>query len=123
MMRMPIAEVRRRLPFGVEALPEGGAHARVWAPRHKRVDVVLADDSVRWRLDREMGGCHSAFIPALRPDDTYWFALDGGPLRPDPCSRFQPEGPHGPSQLIDPTTFHWTDTTWRGVEREGQILY
>ena len=42
---------------------------------------------------------------------------------PDPASRFQPEGPHGPSQIIDPSRFAWTDGAWRGCELEGQIVY
>ena len=120
---MPAATVRRRLPFGVEPLPDGGAHVRVWAPGRTRVELVLADTSGRWRLDRDAGGCHAAAIPALRPGDRYWLTLDGGPLRPDPCSRFQPDGPHGPSQVVDPTSFPWTDDHWRGIGREGQVLY
>src|SRR5262249_30957418 len=42
---------------------------------------------------------------------------------PDPASRFQPDGPHGPSQVIDPFAFQWTDEAWKGVGLEGQILY
>ncbi|HSG39093.1 MAG TPA: malto-oligosyltrehalose trehalohydrolase, partial [Thermoanaerobaculia bacterium] len=46
-----------------------------------------------------------------------------GDAFPDPASRFQPEGPHGPSQVVDPSTFQWTDRDWRGVTREGQVIY
>jgi maltooligosyltrehalose trehalohydrolase len=42
---------------------------------------------------------------------------------PDPASRFQPEGPHGPSQVIDPSAFAWTDADWKGLTLEGQVLY
>jgi maltooligosyltrehalose trehalohydrolase len=48
---------------------------------------------------------------------------DGDRLYPDPASRFQPYGPHGPSQIIDPRTFQWTDGMWPGVHLEGQVIY
>src|SRR5262249_47564714 len=49
--------------------------------------------------------------------------LDGGNRLPDPASRYQPEGPHGPSQIVDPTAFRWTDKAWPGVELAGQVIY
>ena len=42
---------------------------------------------------------------------------------PDPASRFQPEGPHGPSQVVDPNAFEWSDKNWQGVTRQGQVVY
>ena len=48
---------------------------------------------------------------------------DGAERFPDPASRFQPLGPHGPSQVVDPTAFAWTDAAWRGVALERQVLY
>lgn len=53
----------------------------------------------------------------------YRFCLEGGDFLPDPCSRFQPEGPHGPSQVVDPSSFRWTDQAWRGLGPRGQVLY
>ena len=44
-------------------------------------------------------------------------------LRPDPASRYQPDGPHGPSAIVDPAAFRWTDSGWRGVRRDGQVIY
>jgi len=97
---------------------------RVWAPACQRVDLVLADDTAACRpLDRDPDGYHSAFVAELRAGDRYWFALDGERLRPDPCSRFQPEGPHGPSQVIDPGAFQWTDAAWEGVGAERNAVY
>src|SRR5262249_43740293 len=58
------------------------------------------------------------------PGSLYRYLLDRGPTPyPDPASRFQPDGPHGPSQVIDPSAFRWTDGAWRGRGRDGQILY
>ena len=53
----------------------------------------------------------------------YRFRLDGENSYPDPASRFQPEGPHGPSQIVDPAAFGWTDRDWCGIHIEGQVIY
>ncbi len=54
----------------------------------------------------------------------YQFKLDNDDyLYPDPESRFQPQGPHGPSQVVDPAAFQWTDAEWKGIDPEGQIVY
>src|SRR2546428_6401270 len=73
---------------------------------------------------RESNGYYSGPVPPAKAGDRYRFRLDSkSDLRPDPASRFQPEGPHGPSQVIDPSSFHWSDTNWPGVRREGQVIY
>lgn len=53
----------------------------------------------------------------------YRYRLDGANAIPDPASRFQPEGPHGPSQIIDPSSFEWTDQNWKGRNARGQVIY
>jgi maltooligosyltrehalose trehalohydrolase len=118
-----VSAVSRRFPAGAEVIAGVGVHVRVWAPNRGQVDVVRADEDARWPLERDRDGYWSALIGELRSGDRYWVCLDGNQLRPDPCSRFQPEGPHGPSQIVDPAPFGWTDAAWRGVRREGQILY
>jgi maltooligosyltrehalose trehalohydrolase len=115
---------QRRLSAGLEIQPGGLVHARVWAPARKVVDVVLDANRARtWRLAPEDDGFFGGEIAGLGPGDRYWLRLDGLALRPDPASRFQPDGPHGPSAIVDPQAFAWTDGAWRGVEPEGQVLY
>ena len=118
---MPIA-VQRRLPVGAEPAADG-THFRVWAARRKKVEVVL--DGLRTlELGRERDGYFSGFVDGVHTGMLYQFRLDGdGPLRPDPASRFQPEGPHGPSQIVDPFSYRWTDEQWAGARIEGQVLY
>ena len=54
----------------------------------------------------------------------YRYRLDGNPgLFPDPAARFQPDGPHGPSQVVDPHQFAWNDFAWKGVPADDQVLY
>ena len=62
-------------------------------------------------------------VPDARPGDTYCFAFDDGRTRPDPVSRSQPHGVHGPSQVVDPDAFSWSDEDWRGIALEDYIFY
>ena len=111
----------RRLPIGAEVAPRGGAHFRVWAPRASTVEVDLGERRIP--LASGPDGYHAGLVPSVRPGARYTFRLDGGPRYPDPASRFQPDGPHGSSEVIDPGAFRWTDQRWPGVPREGQVLY
>ena len=116
----------RRLPVGAEVLPEGGVHFRVWAPRRRRVEVILegAGQGAAFRLEPEDGGYFSAFVERASDGTLYRYRLDGDDyLYPDPASRHQPEGPHGPSRVVDPTRFRWTDDGWQGASLKGQVVY
>ena len=114
--------MKRRLPIGAEPV-RGGVHFRVWAPHARSVDVVLARSGERVALAAEGNGYFSGLAAGARPGDLYGFSLDGGDARPDPASRFQPDGPHGLSQVIDPGAFRWTDGGWRGLPAERPVLY
>jgi maltooligosyltrehalose trehalohydrolase len=74
-------------------------------------------------LEREDDGFFSGVITDVRTGDRYWYRLDRERLRPDPVSRFQPDGPHGASAFVDPLAFTWRDAHWKGVPREGQVVY
>jgi maltooligosyltrehalose trehalohydrolase len=114
----------RRLPIGAEPLSHGGCHFRVWASRRKQVEVVLAGSHERrTTLSAEREGYFSGVVEQAKVGDLYWFRLDGDRRFPDPASRFQPDGPHGPSQIVDPSSFPWTDHDWPGVRLAGQVIY
>ncbi len=109
------------MPIGAELTGDGSAHVRVWAPHAPRVEVVTGRGRVA--LDSEGGGYFSGTIAAAA-GERYHFGLgDDEKLYPDPVSRFQPEGPHGPSEIVDPAAFRWTDRQWTGVSREGLVVY
>jgi maltooligosyltrehalose trehalohydrolase len=107
-------------PVGAQVF-EGGTAFRVWAEKRKSVSVMVG--KTEHALRRENEGYFSASVPGLGAGDTYTFRLDGGDPFPDPASRFQPEGPHGPSQIIDPSVFRWRDRDWPGIELARQVIY
>jgi maltooligosyltrehalose trehalohydrolase len=117
--------LERKVPVGAE-IADGGAHFRVWAPHSRKAAVQLSSsahgETKTVPLDPETNGYFSALIADASPNMLYKFQLDSGAF-PDPASRFQPEGPHGPSQIVDPGAFRWTDHAWRGVQRDGQVIY
>jgi maltooligosyltrehalose trehalohydrolase len=118
------ANQQRRLPIGAEVQPGGGVHFRVWSPRRRQVQVVLPDTGERICLDAEPEGYFSGIAPRACAGQRYGYQLDDEPrLYPDPASRSQPEGPHGHSEIIDPSTFEWQDEHWKGVSLKGQVLY
>jgi maltooligosyltrehalose trehalohydrolase len=76
------------------------------------------------RLSPQSSGYFGALVPGAEPGDRYRFRLDGeAQLYPDPASRYQPEGPHGPSEVVDPARFRWQDQAWQGRRLKGQVIY
>ena len=113
----------RRLPVGAEIRPQGGVHFRVWAPNAHEVAVEIEDRKPH-ALSPEADGYFSVLIEEAGAGARYRFRLDGRePALPDPASRFQPEGPHGPSEVVDPVRFAWNDGDWRGIPQERLVIY
>jgi maltooligosyltrehalose trehalohydrolase len=118
------------LHIGANILPQGGTYFCVWAPRRHSVEVVIeggaeqGSNGMIFELAPDDQGYFSGIIRSVGDGALYRYRLDGGAgLYPDPASRYQPEGPHGPSQVIDPKRFKWTDHDWRGVNPRGQVIY
>jgi maltooligosyltrehalose trehalohydrolase len=122
----PGALPQRRLPIGAE-LTASGVHFRVWAPDHYRVGVLFEGNTRRssaLELTAEPGGYFSGLARGAAAGERYSLTLDDEPRPyPDPASRSQPDGPHGPSEIIDPAAFAWSDAGWRGCELAGQVIY
>src|SRR5271163_1945200 len=117
------AEPVRRLPVGAEPQPDGGVHFRVWAPRCREVAVEI-EGAEPAALQAETDGYFALWSQSAQAGMRYRFRLDRGKVAlPDPASRFQPDGPHGPSEIVDPESFAWTDGAWRGVAREHLVIY
>ncbi len=112
----------RRFPVGAECSAQG-VHFRVWAPKRGSCAVSIDGVPEPAPLVREPSGHFSGLVPQARAGSSYRFLLDGESAFPDPTSRFQPEGPHGPSEVIDSSAFRWSDAAWPGVSLQGQIIY
>jgi maltooligosyltrehalose trehalohydrolase len=121
-----MTEAKRRLPIGAEVLPDGVSF-RLWAPGHKKVEVVIEGGgdnapAACCELKQEEEGYFSGTCSEAREGSLYRYRLGGGDSFPDPASRFQPLGPHGPSRVVSPR-FDWSDQQWTGVGREGHVIY
>jgi maltooligosyltrehalose trehalohydrolase len=119
----------RRLPIGAEILSDGKVSFRVWAPKPKRIYLVVNGASANspreeFRLQDEGNGYFSLLTDRATAGTRYGFRLDRSDrILPDPASRFQPDGPVGLSQVVDPSTFKWTDEKWEGAGTRGQVIY
>ena len=102
-------------------LHEDGAAFRVWARNHKSASVRIKNRD--YPLQLEGDGYFVGDVKGVRAGDTYGFLLSGEGPFPDPASRYQPEGPHGPSQIIDPSRFAWSDQAWQGIKLAHQVIY
>ena len=114
------------LPQGAET-SASGVHYRLWAPVCRHVDLVTydANGDVRreLRMTRTEGGYFHTFDEGAAAGALYKFRLDEGPAFPDPASRWQPQGVHGPSMAIDPETYAWSDGEWQRPAFRDLVIY
>jgi malto-oligosyltrehalose trehalohydrolase len=113
------------LPFGAEIVPgdaPAGVRFRLWAPRTTKVALILETSQAPIPMQRELDGWWSVATDRASPGSRYRYRVDDGDY-PDPASRYQPDGVHGPSEVIDPGAYRWSDTGWRGRVWEELIIY
>ena len=111
---------------------------RLWAPEAHKVELHLRRGGCRvcvFTLARDLAplcpsadlapgpGLWAARVEDARPGDRYAFAVDGADPKPDPASRFQPDGVHGWSEIVDPGAFTWTDDGWSGLDPRHAAIY
>ena len=94
----------------------------VWAPRCRSVDVAIEGRHPQ-PMRRDADGVFTATLGDLAPGTRYKYRLDGERYRPDPVSRWQPEGVHGASAVVDPRRFLWTDQDFRGHAPSDLVIY
>ncbi len=104
-------------------LSNDGVRFRVWAPKVASVSLVVTEESKEIRMDPDGNGYFTTFLDNVKPKTRYSYLLNGDQLRPDPVSRSQPEGFHGPSEVINPDEFKWQDQDWKGIPLEEIIIY
>jgi maltooligosyltrehalose trehalohydrolase len=112
--------------LGARVTGSGAAEFRVWAPLCERVTVKF-ESGREFPLERDSNGCHGGTTQAGVGDR--YFVIPQSPANPnnlavpDPVSRYLPEGLHGPTEIIDPDAFQWTDSAWRGLPYEQYSIY
>jgi len=124
-----LALAKRRYPIGAELIGKKGTHFRVWAPKAEQLDLVIEESAAKnakrtfHPLEADEGGYFSG-VANVDAGVCYRFRVNSaGNFHPDPASRFQPDGPHGSSCVVDPTKFEWTDADWPGTKLKGQVIY
>jgi maltooligosyltrehalose trehalohydrolase len=106
--------------LGAVPRDDGTVELTVWAPNARTLDVHTATGA--HPLERGEQGFYAGRFPG-RAGDQYLLAVDGTEAYPDPCSRFQPHGVRGPSEVVDPGAFAWTDSAWQGVTLDELVVY
>jgi maltooligosyltrehalose trehalohydrolase len=123
--------------LGATRTADGRWQFLVWAPKRKNVELLLFQGAASGHgeqrldpasarsisMDRDDAGYFRAVVDAGEPGARYLYRLDGGDSRPDPASRFQPDGVHAASQTIDTFAFQWTDRAWKGVALRESVFY
>jgi maltooligosyltrehalose trehalohydrolase len=122
---MPLTKVcAQQTRVGANRLPDGSWEFLVWAPHARTVSVHFVSGCREIiPTDPLADGYHRATIKTLTPGSEYFYKLDGVRDLPDPASRFQPQGVHGPSRIVDPEAFRWTDGKWNGIPLGRSIFY
>ncbi len=119
--------MNRQLPPQGAHLDDQGVRYRIWAPKCRRLDVeiygVQGGIARTIAMDREADGAFTGVDPQGAAGDLYKYRLDGGPSFPDPTSRWQPMGIHGPSMVIDPGRYAWQDAGWRRSALRDLSIY
>jgi len=119
-----MTEEKWLLDVGARIIGPGRVRFRVWAPVAQTVAVELVDqDQMTVPMQPASEGYFEAAVEGVSPRARYRYLLNGKAARPDPASRYQPEGVHGPSAVIDPDSFRWTDREWRGLSLKDFIIY
>jgi len=105
---------------------DGGVEFRVWAPARAEVDVVIesgARGGARHSLRKDERGVFAGRLEAVGAGDRYRYLGDGQGPFPDPASRFQPQGVHGSSEVVDASAFSWSDGNWAGLTLAESVFY
>jgi maltooligosyltrehalose trehalohydrolase len=121
-----MTENQRLRPALLGAVPIAGRgwNFTVWAPRHEHLELrLLGNRSMLLPMQRDELGYHSVVAKGVEAGAKYLYRLGDSQERPDPASRRQLQGVHGPSELVDLQHFEWTDIHWKGLALEDSVFY
>jgi maltooligosyltrehalose trehalohydrolase len=109
-----------RMPFGAEILGDGRVRFRLWAPAAQRIELVLERALA---MEARGDGWFELTTDAARAGSHYKYRIDGGLEVPDPASRYNANDVHGPSVVVNPQAFEWSDGDWRGRPWHEAVVY
>ena len=113
-----------QLRFGANCVEDGSVEFRVWAPKLATLAVRIPGEQSRTvPMIREAGSEFSVTVPDVAEGTDYLFVLERDRLRPDPVSRWQPHGVHGASCVVNPRSFSWSDSGWKGIPLRDFVTY
>ena len=120
----PLRGSQWQLQFGARPLPDGSTQFRVWSPLAESLSVrIVGDESRTAEMSRVEGDVFEARVAEVGAGADYFYVVGGERERPDPVSRFQAAGVHGPSRVVDPDGFEWTDAGWKGPALQDYVVY
>jgi maltooligosyltrehalose trehalohydrolase len=112
------------MELGARPLADGSTRFRVWAPLASSLAVKIMSEPPRTiRMERGAGEIYEVIVQEVGAGADYLYVIDDERERPDPLSRWQPQGVHGPSRVVDPAEFAWTDDEWRGLPLKDFLIY
>ena len=112
-----------RVPLGARVLEDNCCEFRVWAPQREKVELhIVAPRERRVAMSKTENGYHEVIVDDCGEGTRYLYVLDGGDERPDPASRYQPDGVHKASEVIA-SDFEWHDEGWTGIPLEDYVVY
>lgn len=112
-----------RMPYGAETTSDGQVRFRLWAPAAKSIRLAIEGKDESLAMNSIGEGWHELITAAAHPGTRYSYILPNDMNVADPASRFQPEDVHGPSEVIDPSSYGWQDGNWKGIAWDKTILY
>ena len=112
------------MPFGAHLNDDGTVRFRLWTPNAESVALRLSGSPDHdFAMTPSDGGWYEIATSEAGSGSRYQFVIDGQQAVPDPASRYQPEGVHGASEVIDPSSFEWRDAEWRGRPWHEAVIY
>lgn len=111
------------LSLGANWVGEGKVEFKVWAPSCRDIEVEIINNKTKLKLNKDQEGYFTGQLENIKLGTLYKYKINDGQSYPDPVSRFLPEGPHGPTQIVDPNHYVWHDQNWKGISMQGQIIY
>ena len=112
------------MKIGAQYLGNGRCEFIVWAPLLNSVDLkIVSPEKLSFPIIKDEKGYRRILTEGVFPGALYFYCLDGQRDRPDPASHSQPQGVHGPSEVLDHSTFKWEDSGWKGIPLSKMIMY